>query len=273
MDPCRPNWPYTLERDSLQARGLRWWWPGPELLNAGAVRCREMLRGAHLTMSSPGADEGRHPALGRCWRFGSGLMSRMSVSLVGSTGPQAISVWIVPTAAAVASSQKIILDSYSANGVRIELRSGTVRAYMSTTGSAWGVGADSQSAVVADRPYHLGLVLAQGQYSLHLNGRWQNSIGTGNVAINQDGYTFADYRSGGYLFDGLIADLRVYWGEDAVGVDATYSRLMRHLYDPRTRWELYAKPSRRLVLSVGEPTVNSTRVRRPLHGRAGARRG
>ncbi len=275
MDPCRPNWPYTLERDSPQARGLRWWWPGPETLNAGAVQLREMIRGAHMTMSSAVVTEAKHPVLGRAFRFGVGYMSRMYVALTGSTGAQAITCWVVPTTIRV--TQAVILDSYSANGVRLEMRydgssAGIFRGYYQTTASAWGVGADA-SPVTADTPYHLGLVLANGGYTLYVNGRWRSSIGAGIVAVNQGGYTLGDYRGGGVAFEGLVADLRVYWGsKEHDGNDGQYAPLMRALYDPRTRWDLYGQLSRKMFF-LPPLESSSVSVRRTLYGRSGARRG
>lgn len=250
-----PSEQFQLNHSSPQALGLVGWWPTSDYAGGAVLRDRSGAgyRGTAdslwatprinsplvgLALNCPGTTS--YVDCGDILRLGSSLT---------------LSAWVYLTSAFAAGYQAIVgkwNDSHAAPGRNYLLCfgsaaagkdgltlfshdlivAGTTRAVLSTVNQAFFVGRWTLCTGVVD--------CAASQVLLYVDGVYNNAA-AGNATSNIDcarGFYIGAHTSAGTSLSGRIADVRVY------NRALTSSEIMA-LYQPSTRWELYAKTNRR----------------------------
>lgn len=237
-----PQGPWCPNLGSLQAVGLRAWWPLGE--GAGATAFDETVGTArNLSFVNGPAWAGAGPGVGgNAVKFVSASSQYLLLSSAVLTAvPVTLACWF-RTDNTGAIQCPLALDlTTGVNNNQFRLLFSTVFQASAQATATTGT-AQSAAAVQADRWHHgCGVFAAANSRAAFLDGRDKGtnttSVTPSGINSAQVGTRFSAGARTNYM-SGLIADARVY--NRALSDAEVYA-----LYDPRSRWELYYPLGRR----------------------------
>jgi hypothetical protein len=238
---ARPAWPFRLNTESPQARGLALWYPHV----VGRAFRDESGNGRHSTPSATGLtldDVVGTPIGGLGIRFQNStdevILPNISTAI---PLPLSIAMWVMSSTAGADQDVQTVLSSGNggAGNYGIYLSVGGSRLSV-FTGLGGGIGSSvwingTANTITVGRWHLVGVSLTSASQALYVDGQ---ASGTDNDL--QDGFLATtllgrrdDDLSG---FSGVIAETRIY---NRVLTAAEWWAL----YDPRTRWDLYRPPT------------------------------
>jgi hypothetical protein len=236
----QPWGPILLNANSPQAQGLAAWWTP-----AGVPVLEQRTRQTLIVGGSPSLGVRALPGMALMDFDGTDDILTSPASFQVSM-PLTLSVWcLFDVASAAYALIGLRDDSGGQNETYIERSSGDrFRAVSRITGPVFGI-ATGTTVVATNTLYHVAAVFASAtSRTIYVNGR---SEATDTASANTTGMeTFRlGARNGpGSLLNGCLGDARIY-------NRALTATEVWNLYNPATRWDLYAQPNRRVYFDVG----------------------
>lgn len=263
---------FEINYQSPQFHGLLNWWPagGTEALTRYR---KEYIHNRYGTLNDIRfVDWGTHPEIGvSTWHNSSGSSGYVDLGIQNQSAPFAVCVWCVPYFANSSGYQRYakvfvqptsafsnpwliwsmgITDASPASWL-FEVSSGAANSTISSTAT---------TTLTANTPYHLVGTYDGAYVRLYVNGVLAGSPSATTLSLGtsaQPTYMgrLRPYISDSYFY-GLIGDVRIY--ERALSADDVWQ-----LYDPATRWELYASPT--VMRAVKAPAAVAGVSRQFMH--------
>lgn len=250
-DLRRPSGPFVLNRESPQARDLIDLYLGRPH-NLTAVRRRAVTRVGTFAVLPRGAADPLNDVLLEYDQGGGNINgATFPVSGVSASDPVTVATWIYIVQSPGAPRGIWEFGSTWSLGLsHTKGTSGTLRAHVVTTsgGAAQFNTGDTTTALSAFRPLHAVVVWNPGAgLTLYINSLAEASNATATTGLRDVdqmrvyGAPSVEITAG---LEGSLADFRVY--RRALTASEVWA-----LYDPATRWDLYATPGRRVFFDVG----------------------
>lgn len=253
-----PRWPFTINRQSEQARGLLAWYPGAQAQNGGAALDLSGggFNGTVAAISSPpGPSFGVDQSGNEAFVYSTALLP-VNLDLAG---PLTLCCWVYLESSAsfhtFIAKRNGAAANYALRAGGVGIGDGKLSFYWNTGGfSVW----QSTATVCSDRVNklaHYAVSYTAGiDPVLYVDGiAVAGSFGAGTstaLTTNADPASIGYLPSDGEPMTGRIRDVRFYnRALSALEVGA--------LYDPATRYELYQPIHSRLYFL---PALNNTRV-------------
>ncbi len=231
-----PNGSFTLNTQSPQARGLVAWWPMlGQHGNAATVRDYVADRYSMAQYNTPTWTTTEHgPAL----NYQSGSTQYLMTSQVPPPYPVTMTAWFRTTTVLGEGTLLAIADSGTAdNYYRLQRYENTVEAHSRKA----NVRARTAEGTVVIGVWHLGVAVfaSSSSRAVYIDSGGYVVETTDSSDTGFDNMSIGAVRdsSPGSYSDGEIGDVRLY--NRALSDAEVWS-----LYDPATRWELYAPPAR-----------------------------
>lgn len=246
----RPRWPYAIRRQSPQARGLAFWVPIRADADVGVVR--DVVRPVTGTpIGAAGATSGTQDeafTFGLACNGTTGYIDFGTQTWLNPNRDFTISAWVKPSS--VSGNRSIL--SHGQTGWYLRLASGKLNILQASTADIL-IGTTTLGTGVWT---HVAATVGTGgAVALYVNGVLDGTsttavtFGSANVlALGADLFGATAFE----FFAGSLCDIRVY-------TTAISAALVNQMWQPVTRWDLYATPFKR-VLSVASAGNRRRRV-------------
>lgn len=215
-----PNFPFTLNRQSSQARGLVAWWPFLGSQGSNVLR--------DFSGNNNGAISGATWVIGRGLLFANASSGEfVDIPAIIISDPMTISFWARPTDAADFRGVIGKDTGDGADSTYVNLRSDRFQ---------WRAHGSGQQVILHNytsngQPQHYCAVLDNGNSELFIDGL---SVSTGSTT--QTAFEWSEigrfWTNNNFIFSGEISEIRLY--NRALTPIEIYQS-----YTPQTRWELY----------------------------------
>lgn len=263
MNPARPRpqLPYGVNWESEQAQGLIGWWP---LTPAFGIRAYDLVKKAMAPQGSTGlsvSDLVSNPTLGRMNAFSSNnkyydIGTAYQVSL-----PITLTAWVILTSTAGRAFLGTAMSPANHAGAlisakRISGTSGGAEATYGANTSATSSGRRSKEGatnLATNTLYFLSAsIRGATDMSVYVNGVDDGGSysGSGGAMVNTGNGWIGHAGSAASVGAAQLGDCRIYSGNKTA---AQHFRM----YDPKTRWDLYWQPGRRLISLPGSSTAGA----------------
>ena len=245
-----PNVPFTMNRQSPQARGLIGWWP---TVRCGGNTLFDYSNGANVGQDIPsGVSRVRDSALGMGLNFDGA--SRFSTDtkfdqLTGAT-QATFALWIRP--GSVTGEQAFFSQWGGTNRFLFEMFTDEIR--LAIINGGFLLHQTTTFNLSIGETYHIAVVWhGNGKSVMYRNGgdvvfTTSAVIALPSIVASSIPLWFGDAGQNNKRYTGALWDCRVY--NRALSASEVFA-----LYDPATRWELYAPVMPRLVGFAGGVTI------------------
>lgn len=249
--PVKPEWPFSLNRDSRQAIGLVGWWPGDVMPGSfywheytGRGAYRGFMTGFPTPFSqasgwAAGKDKGRGATI-----FNGGQVVTATTPLPFTNTAYSVSFWAnwVTTGTTTATIQALIDNNHgSGTGFVLQDRPDLAKVLTFYTGNTGGADVESTFQVGDGTWRHIVCTYdgATSTGKMYIDGKLNatnSSMGTHGVI--QANLTWGKWQGGSRFLTGRLEDARAY--NRVLSASDVWA-----MFDPRTRWELrYQLPSK-----------------------------
>jgi hypothetical protein len=235
----RPSWPFSINYNSEQARGLIAWFP----LCAGVPFGADLMRGDVLAVQGGPTPIGT-AGLGACFN-GDGVNKELGGQVeafnINLTEMTVIARFIARSTGGSGFGRIVNQSDHAVFGMNIS----------NATTLGWDIVGSSQvtgTFALNNETHAAGVYKSGSRHELWVNGaKSSGSAGSGGLGSIGDIYIAGRQLDGGRCFDGPLTDVRIY-------NYALSDALIREITVSDRRWDLYAKPTNRTTFLLALPT-------------------